>query len=157
MNAHRKGSAMAAAVSMFLMVGCFTPGTDPDVAPDPAAGGQKHVLSGSAWRLEDLSGAPILEGVEVTLEFLEGAKVGGRSSCNHFFGVVEISGDLIRFDSIGGTRMACGEAIMDQETEYLSALERAHRFTVRDSMLLIYSGGRQEPLRFARQEPRQPL
>jgi heat shock protein HslJ len=66
-------------------------------------------LRGSAWRLEDLGGAGVVDRVEATLEFTEDGKVGGSGSCNRFFGTVEISGQSMKLGP-GSTRKSCVEA-----------------------------------------------
>ena len=44
----------------------------------------QDVLPGTAWRLEDLGGAGVLDKVEATLEFTEGGKIARPGSCNSF-------------------------------------------------------------------------
>ncbi|MGH7516091.1 MAG: YbaY family lipoprotein [Gemmatimonadales bacterium] len=119
---------------------------------DEATGGTSG-LSGTAWRLEDLGGAGVLDRAEATLEFPEVGRVAGSGSCNRFFGTVEISGESIKFGPLGSTRMACPEAVGMQERKYLKALEEAERFTLDEPMLLVYSNGMEKPLRFMRKEP----
>lgn len=111
--------------------------------------GRMTGLEGTAWRLEDLGGVPVLDHVEATLEFPGAGRVGGSGSCNRFFGTVEISGQSIRFGPLGSTRMNCEEAVMNQEEMYFQALEGAERFTLDEKTLLIYSQGVEKPLRFA--------
>lgn len=121
-------------------------------AADGSAGGTSG-LSGTAWRLEDLGGAGVLDRAEATLEFPEAGRVAGSGSCNRFFGSVEISGESIRFGQMGSTRMACPEAVGMQEDKYLKALQDAERYTLDGPMLLVYSKGMEKPLRFMRKEP----
>ncbi len=108
----------------------------------------KDDLTGTAWRLEDVAGAGIVDGSEATLEFLAEGKVAGRGSCNRFFGTAKASGESIGFTGLGSTKMACAEALMDQEAKYLAALEGAKRFTRSGPTLLIYAEGLEQPLRF---------
>jgi heat shock protein HslJ len=115
--------------------------------------GEVKGLSGTAWRLEDLGGAGVLPDVEVTLEFPEEGRVGGKGSCNHFFGSVAVSGESIKFSQLGSTKMACLDSVMDQETKYFRALENAERFTMEGSTLLIYAQGMDKPLRFVPKAP----
>lgn len=117
------------------------------------SGGAPSGLWGTAWRLEDLGGAGVLDRVEATLEFTEAGKVAGSGSCNRFFGTVEISGASIKFSPLGSTRMACVEAVMNQEGKYLKALQDAERYARDGSALLIYGKGLEQPLRFERKEP----
>jgi putative lipoprotein len=105
-------------------------------------------LVGTAWRLEDLAGAGVIDNAQATLEFLDGGKIAGRGSCNRFFGTVEISGSSLRLGPIGSTKMACATAVMDQETKYLKALQDAERFQRDGSALLVFSKGSDRPLRF---------
>ena len=116
--------------------------------PDGAAGGV--ILPGSEWLLVDLAGGGVLDQVQATLTFLEAGKVGGNGSCNRFFGTAEIHGESIKFGPLGATRMACPEAVMNQETKYLRALQAAERFALKDPYLAIYCKGFEKPLRFTR-------
>ena len=118
-------------------------------APTAGAGG----LWGTAWRLEDLAGAGVLDRVQATLEFPETGKVAGNASCNRCFGSAQISGPTtIRFGALGTTRMACAEAVGNQEAKYLRALEGAEGFALQGDTLLVYSKGLDRPLRFFRKE-----
>ncbi len=110
-------------------------------------------LSNTEWRLEDLSGKGVLDQVQATLTFPETGKVEGNGSCNRFFGTAEIHGDAIKLGPLGSTRMACPEAVMNQESKYLEALQGAERFEWKDPYLLIYCKGFDKPLRFTRITP----
>lgn len=105
-------------------------------------------ILGTKWLLENLGGAGVLDRAQATLEFVEAGRVAGRGSCNRFFGSVEVSGESIKFSALGSTRMSCVEAVMLQESKYLKALEGAERFVFDEFVLLIYSKGLDEPLRF---------
>jgi heat shock protein HslJ len=132
-----------------VVAGCA--GRDAHVPPTAPSG--EAGLVGTAWRLEDLGGAGVLDRVEATLEFPEAGKVAGSGSCNRFFGTVEISGESIKISPLGSTRMACAEAVMNQEGKYLKALQDAERFTRDGPALLIYCKGMAQPLRFMPKEP----
>lgn len=110
-------------------------------------------LLGTAWRLEDLGGASVLDRVQATLEFPQEGKVAGSGSCNRFFGSVEVSGTSIRFGMVGTTQMACADAVGAQESRYFTALGDAERFSLEGSTLLIFAKGMDKPLRFIRAEP----
>ena len=113
-------------------------------------------LSNGEWLLEDLSGSGVLDNVQATLTFPEPGKVAGHGSCNRFFGPAEIHGDAIKLGPLGSSRMACPEAVMNQETKYLAALQAAERFEWKDSYLLIYCEGLEKALRFTRMVPGKP-
>jgi heat shock protein HslJ len=113
-------------------------------------------LSDSEWLLEDLGGSGVIDNIQATLTFPEAGKVAGKGSCNRFFGPAEISGDAIKFGPLGSTRMACPEAVMNQETKYLNVLQAAERFEWKDPYLLIHCKGFEKPLRFTRLPPPKP-
>ena len=105
-------------------------------------------LSNSAWLLEDLAGAGVLDRVQATLEFPEQGRAGGQGSCNRFNGVVTVEDDSIRFGGIAATRKSCPEAVMRQESAYFAALQDAERFEIEDKTLRIFAKDRDAPLRF---------
>jgi heat shock protein HslJ len=114
-----------------------------------APAGEFH-LSGREWLLEDLGGTGVLDNVQATLAFPEAGKVAGNGSCNRFFGTVDITGNNIKLSPLGSSRMACPEAVMNQETKYLQMLQAAQRFEWKDPYLLIYCQAFEKPLRFTR-------
>ena len=106
-------------------------------------------LWGTAWRLENLAGADVLDGAQATLEFASEGRASGNGSCNRFNGVVTVEGNTIQFGGLAATRMACAEALMRQEDGYFAALGDAERFEVDGEALRIYAAGRAEPLQFS--------
>jgi putative lipoprotein len=110
-------------------------------------------LWGTSWLLEDIGGTGVIDGAQATLEFPEVGKVAGRGSCNRFFGSVEVTGQSIVFGQLGSTRMACPEAVMNQEAKYLKALQDAERYGFDGAFLLIHTRGMEQPLRFTRHTP----
>lgn len=107
-------------------------------------------LTGSEWLLQDLAGSGLIDNIRATLAFPHAGKVAGNASCNRFFGTAEIGGNAIELSPLGVTRMACPEAVMDQETKYLKALQAAERFEQKGSYLLLYCKGLEKPLSFTR-------
>jgi heat shock protein HslJ len=105
-------------------------------------------LWGTAWRLSELNGAPVLENVKATLELARGGKATGNGSCNRFSGTVDVEADSIRFSALLSTRMACAETVMRQESAYLEALANAERYTREGNSMLVYLKGSAKPLRF---------
>jgi heat shock protein HslJ len=108
----------------------------------PGAAGLVEVETRPAGRLSlaDLGGAdwvlshfdrndPAPAEPEVTLR-LEGEQLVGSSGCNRYFGRAragEAPGDL-EVGPVGGTRMACPEAVMRVEQRYLAALAGVSKF-----------------------------
>ncbi len=109
---------------------------------------QAATLWGTAWRLESLAGAGVVDRAQATLEFPEENRASGTGSCNRFNGVVTVDGNTIKFGGLAATRMACAEAVMRQEEAYFAALQDAERFEIEGQTLNIYVADRSEPLRF---------
>ncbi|MFC1702394.1 META domain-containing protein [Pseudomonadota bacterium] len=79
----------------------------------------------------------LLAGTTVTAIFGEDRKVSGSSGCNKFSGTYERDGNSIKIGPLAGTRMMCAEpgGIMQQETQFLKALENASTFVVEGKTL----------------------
>jgi heat shock protein HslJ len=107
-------------------------------------------LWNTTWRLEDLGGIGVTDNAEVTLEFPEQGKAAGHGTCNRYFATVAVTGDTIRFSAIGATRMACPEALANQEANYLKALESAESFVIEGNSLAIHTRDLSAPLLFSR-------
>ena len=107
-------------------------------------------LTGTSWLLEDLAGLGVVDNSQATLAFLEDGQVSGSGSCNRFSGSVTIDGNDVSFGNLVSTRKACIESIMRQEDRYLEALEKANRFELDGSFLLLHVEGSSKPLKFIR-------
>jgi heat shock protein HslJ len=108
-------------------------------------------LPGTAWVLEDLSGAGVVERGRATLEFDQAGRASGKGSCNRFSGPVTLTGDRISFGPLISTKMACAEeSLTAQENRFLEALDAAERYVADGSELRIYVRGNPAPLRFSR-------
>jgi heat shock protein HslJ len=107
-------------------------------------------LVGTEWHLEDLGGAGVIDNSQASLAFPEAGRIGGNGSCNRFMGTATIEGGSIKIKPLGTTRMACPEAVGNQENKYLKALEGATRYEWKDPYLLIYSEGMEQPLKFTK-------
>ena len=118
-----------------------------EAKPAPAAAIN---LVGTEWLLEDLAGSGVIDKVQATLAFPEAGKLAGNGSCNRFFGLAEISGEIIKLRPLGSTQMACPQAVMNQEAKYLKALQAADRFEWKEPYLLVFCKGLGKPLRFTR-------
>ncbi len=116
-----------------------------------SAPGAATDLRGTAWVLEDLGGAGVVDGVQATLVFAQDGTASGNSSCNQFRGPVIVKANEISFGGLAVTRKACVEALMRQEERYLEALRAARRFEIKGSLLFLHVGGPQ-PLRFVARE-----
>lgn len=77
----------------------------------------------SSWRVVEIAGQPVAEGVLVTLAIDAEGGISGSGGCNRYFGSAEIDGERVAMGDIGATRMACPEPAMGEEQRYLEALD----------------------------------
>jgi heat shock protein HslJ len=135
----RSGAAAIALAILMAGAGCTT-------ADEPAA----PQLAGTSWRAETIMGRPVIDSSASTITFEADGRVHGRGGCNRYFGSSTIDGARLALGQLGSTRMACPEALMEQETRFFQALQGAERWTIDEhGLLLIYSTGTEEPSRFA--------
>ncbi|MFC2016646.1 META domain-containing protein, partial [Chloroflexota bacterium] len=84
----------------------------------------------------------VLEDTEITavLNSTEG-RISGSAGCNNYFAGYEINQNELTLTSpVSSTRMACPEAVMNQEAEYLEILQNIESFDIEDDQLRIVSG-----------------
>ena len=79
----------------------------------------------------------VLQGSEITAEFSVEGRVSGSSGCNAYSGGYELEGKSIVFTPISGTRKMCAEppGIMEQELNFLQALEKSGVYSIREGRL----------------------
>jgi len=132
----------------------FAPAEQPSLATPPIAARTQAasapvVLWGTAWRLESLAGAAVLDRTKPTLEFPSEGRASGDGSCNRFNGIVNVADDsTIAFGGVAATRKACPEAVMRQEETYFTALRDVERYETDGQTLKLYRTNGHEPLRF---------
>jgi heat shock protein HslJ len=81
------------------------------------------------WLVDSFETAPgtvsALEAdTEIDVVFRIGT-LGGFAGCNSFSGVYGTNGTVVRVSKLAMTRLACDQAVMDQETAFVAALEGA--------------------------------
>jgi heat shock protein HslJ len=95
-------------------------------------------LTGKVWALTELKGAPLPTGVGISAQFSSDGKVSGSAGCNRYSGTYTVSGNSITISSpLATTMMMCDDAVMAQESAYLSALGEAKTYTVKGDQLTL--------------------
>ena len=96
-----------------------------------------QALEGSSWQVigynNGMGGVvSVIIGTEITADFGEDGQLTGSASCNNYFASYETEGDNITIGPAGSTMMACPEpeGIMEQEQQYLAALETAATYKI---------------------------
>ena len=85
-------------------------------------------LIGTRWVAEDIDGDEVVDQPQSTISFDEATRVTGNAGCNRFFGSAQLGAQTLELGPLGSTRMACPDAIMDQEYRFLKALEASRRY-----------------------------
>ena len=88
-------------------------------------------LRNTYWKLTELNGGPVKpgEGRELHMILKATDQVSGYSGCNQFTGSVTATDTTIALGPLAATRRMC-ESVMDQEMEFLQALENAARYVI---------------------------
>ena len=106
-------------------------GSGPDAADDSDA----RAIIGP-WMIDDIDGAAVVPGSSPTLVFAADGFVSGSTGCNQVSGTYELDGDTITLGPIATTLRACvDDALAEQETAYVAALEAVDSFTLDEDTL----------------------
>lgn len=116
-------------------------------------------LEGSAWDVVNYNNGReavvgLLPGTEITALFGADGIITGNASCNEYFAIYSVNGDAIQVGKPGTTMRFCPEpeGVMDQEFEYLNALESATTYSIEGNKLQMRSADGQLALIMTRQE-----
>ncbi|NHK28626.1 META domain-containing protein [Parvularcula flava] len=97
-------------------------------------------LGGGEWVVEDINGGGVIDSSRTTLNFGEDGRVAGMASCNNFNASYEAGERTLTIGPAAATRKMCAEALMNQETTFLNALESVSSWQVTPEGALELSG-----------------
>lgn len=103
-------------------------------------GGEPANLLHGDWLVEEIDGKAIVAKSEPTLAFEPNGRVHGNGSCNRFFGSFSLTGEGLKISETGASMMLCDQPLMDQERNFLKALEASRRFEVASAQQLRLLG-----------------
>lgn len=94
----------------------------------------------TVWRLKTLKTKIMAYGESdrvVTIKFNpEAGQVNGCAGCNTYFGSYsEPQKGKLAFESVGATKMACPQPMMEIERSYLSTLRKVNGYNITDGLL----------------------
>ena len=102
-------------------------------------------LEGAAWSVTGYNNgrqavvSPLLH-TELTLAFRDGA-LSGSSGCNRYTGTYKREGERLTIGPLASTRKACpGQDVMQQEQQFLAALQGVATWSIRDDRLDLRTG-----------------
>jgi heat shock protein HslJ len=103
---------------------------------------QSQDLAGTSWEAVNFhTGSQaivgVITGTTLTAEFGRDGTIAGKSGCNNYTGSYSVDGDKIKIGPLASTMMACTdpEGVMEQETQYLAALQMAESYQVEGRVL----------------------
>ncbi len=117
--------------------------TQPIASPQPPIETPADdALVGTRWEVvnynngRDALVSPLLD-TRLTMEFGSGGSLSGSSGCNTYTTSYQINGSSITIGLPGGSQRLCSEpeGIMEQEAEFLAAIQSASTFTINGSRL----------------------
>jgi copper homeostasis protein (lipoprotein) len=112
-------------------------------------------LENTYWKLTELNGTevvPVPGRGEAHLIFQAEGRLAGSDGCNRMFGSYRLAGETIQFGRMGGTLMACPEAVRDRE--FRTALGNAATWRILGSRLQLRGSEGALLARFTASSPR---
>ena len=147
MNFNRKALKLLLSIAMLSTMAIACTDNSDDTIVVPPANEESEInqesdvtqpiaIEGTVWKLISLTRQPILAESEITAEFTEG-RVNGSAGCNLYFADYQLDNAQLNIETIGSTKKACPNDLMEQETTYLNFLDRAESTAVVDNVLTI--------------------
>jgi heat shock protein HslJ len=103
---------------------------------------QSQSLEGTSWQVVSYNNGKqavtsVLIGSELTADFGTDGKLAGSAGCNNYNGGYEVDGDKITIGPLASTMKMCNEpeGVMDQESQFLAALESAATYKIEGARL----------------------
>ena len=103
---------------------------------------QSQDLAGTSWEVVNFNNGNqaivgVITGTSLTAEFGKDGTLSGNGGCNNYSGPYTVDGDKIKIGPLASTMMACAEpeGVMEQETQYLAALQLAESYQVEGGVL----------------------
>jgi heat shock protein HslJ len=138
----RKMIVLAATAVALLLAGCA--GVKGGVPPN---------LVGTAWLVEDLENAGVIDRLQSTLEFPQEGQAAGNLGCNRFTAGFTQSGPLLSFGMLAATRRMCPPAIMDQEQRFSDVLGKTRGSLLEVDVLYLLDARGAKLARLTRMQP----
>lgn len=120
-----------------------------DEAEDEAEAPAGESIVGD-WRISEIDGKPVGDGIQATIAFNEGGAFSGRL-CNAYRGSYTLDGETISLGNAASTLMACPEPQATLEGALFAALPQAKSWRIgEDGVLIVLDGDGKTLLRARR-------
>lgn len=105
-------------------------------------------LAGTRWNVTNYNNGKdavvsVIAGTTITLDFDTTGRVSGNAGCNTYSAGYQVNGNSLSISQPSVTLLACGapEGVMEQEQQYLTALQNAATFDIAGNTLTIRDAG----------------
>jgi heat shock protein HslJ len=119
-------------------------GPPPTVAPSP----EPDPLAGTRWEVVNYNNGQgavvtLIDGSRIALDFSTDGQVSGNAGCNSYFTSYQVNRSNITVGKPATTSLLCAEpeGVMEQEAEFLVALEMAATFRIDGDVLEMRTAG----------------
>jgi putative lipoprotein len=112
--------------------------------PEAALAGAIPTALIGPWVAESIRRRGVISNVQTVIDIAADGKVTGSGGCNRIRGGMTIDEARISFSPMISTKMACAPALMNQESDFLSALGDARLWRIdeqRDKLILVDAHG----------------
>ncbi|GLR64910.1 META domain-containing protein [Marinospirillum insulare] len=99
------------------------------------------------WQIEDINGEGIIDSSNVTLTFDKEGRAFGSASCNRYSSDYQLTDEGLTFGHSLATKMACPEALMNQEQKFLETFNEISQFEINENGALILKSSNGKTLR----------
>ena len=97
----------------------------------------KTPLLGKEWIIETIAGGGVVDNSQATLQFMSDGRLAGNATCNRMFGSYVSPAPNLSIKPGGTTRMACPDALTNQERKLLKLLPGVESYVVGESCALV--------------------
>jgi copper homeostasis protein (lipoprotein) len=112
----------------------------------PAGANPAALLENTSWKLVAVGNVPAIAlpaAREASFMLHSGDhRLSGSGGCNRLLGKYELDADTLKLAPTGTTMMACPEALMQQESDFVSALKMTTSYKVSGDTLELRNGDR---------------
>ncbi len=105
---------------------------------------QSQDLAGTSWDVLSYNNGKqaitsVMIGTSLTADFDSDGTLSGNSGCNSYSGAYNLNGSQITIGPLAATKKFCGDpaGLMDQESQYLAALQTAATYQVEGTTLSL--------------------
>jgi heat shock protein HslJ len=95
-------------------------------------------LAGNGWQASQVAAFTVPEDAHLFVKFGSDGRISGNGGCNAFFGAYTVSGNTIKIGQLLSTRKGC-PGLMQTEVKFLSLLESADTYEIKDNKLILFS------------------